>query len=176
MWTCIKSGLHSVSTLGYYSKPSIGKSPSTCCMTLFPKENWTRIAGLLGAAAVGSANMIRPNYYHFLHTLGLAVVPLSKRPILTGTLMLLGTTLFSGTIYYNIFYGKRQLKEAYSLWWDDSHYFLVNYDLIFVYYVVRDLLIALSPIYCHILNCLGNEVPENTRRQGSSPVNGGCGL
>ncbi|XP_040579217.2 transmembrane protein 256 homolog [Lepeophtheirus salmonis] len=96
-------------------------------MTLFPKENWTRIAGLLGAAAVGlgaygahGLQNITPeqkrqydtaNYYHFLHTLGLAVVPLSKRPILTGTLMLLGTTLFSGTIYYNIFTGKDNLKR-----------------------------------------------------------------
>ena len=41
------------------------------------------------------------NFYHFLHTLALLGVPLSKRPYLTGSLMVCGMTIFCGTIYYH---------------------------------------------------------------------------
>ncbi|CAG9804713.1 unnamed protein product [Chironomus riparius] len=40
------------------------------------------------------------NRYHFFHSIALLATPLTKRPYLTGSLMLAGMTLFSGTCYY----------------------------------------------------------------------------
>merc|ERR1711974_452746 len=41
------------------------------------------------------------NFHHLVHTLALLAVPLCRRPALTGTLMIAGTSLFCGTIYYH---------------------------------------------------------------------------
>jgi len=41
------------------------------------------------------------NFHHFVHTLALLAVPLCRRPVLTGSLMITGTTVFCGTIYYH---------------------------------------------------------------------------
>lgn len=38
--------------------------------------------------------------YHFFHSIALLATPLAKRPYLTGSLMVAGTLLFSGTCYY----------------------------------------------------------------------------
>ncbi|OQR79638.1 UPF0451 protein C17orf61-like [Tropilaelaps mercedesae] len=42
----------------------------------------------------------RTNNYHFIHSLVLLGVPLSRRPIITGSLLSVGTLLFCGTCYY----------------------------------------------------------------------------
>ena len=75
-----------------------------------------RLAGLFGAAAVAlgayGAHSFpaekqamkkvydTANNYHFLHTFALLAVPLARKPILTGTLMIGGMTVFCGTNYY----------------------------------------------------------------------------
>jgi len=41
------------------------------------------------------------NKYHFYNSLALMAVPLVKRPWLTGSLMITGIILFSGTCYYS---------------------------------------------------------------------------
>lgn len=45
------------------------------------------------------------NRYHFFHTLALLAIPLAHRPAVSGSLMLAGTALFSGTLYYRAFTG-----------------------------------------------------------------------
>ncbi|XP_022105058.1 transmembrane protein 256 homolog isoform X2 [Acanthaster planci] len=40
------------------------------------------------------------NKYHFLHTLALLAVPLTRRPMLVGSLMVTGMTMFCGPCYY----------------------------------------------------------------------------
>lgn len=75
-----------------------------------------RLAGVFGAAAVAlgayGAHSFPPekqqmkkvydtaNLYHFLHTFALLAVPLARKPVLTGTLMISGMTVFCGTNYY----------------------------------------------------------------------------
>ncbi|XP_022710158.1 transmembrane protein 256 homolog isoform X2 [Varroa jacobsoni] len=77
------------------------------------------IAGLSGALAVAmgayGAHVVyrredieeqrkeiydRTNSYHFIHSLALLGVPLSRRPFITGSLLSVGTLLFCGTCYY----------------------------------------------------------------------------
>jgi len=78
---------------------------------------FVRLAGLSGAVAVAlgaygahsfaadKADMKRvydtANFYHFVHTLALLAVPMTRRPVLTGTLMVAGMSVFCGTIYYH---------------------------------------------------------------------------
>ncbi|XP_038050362.1 transmembrane protein 256 homolog [Patiria miniata] len=77
-----------------------------------------RLAGLSGASAVGlgayGTHVLKPkagiehekqvfdsaNKYQFLHTLALLAVPLTKRPMLVGSLMVSGMTLFCVPCYY----------------------------------------------------------------------------
>ena len=77
---------------------------------------FVRLAGLFGAAAVAlgayGAHSFpaekqamkkvydTANNYHFLHTFALLAVPLARKPVLTGTLMIGGMTVFCGTNYY----------------------------------------------------------------------------
>lgn len=41
--------------------------------------------------------------YHFFHSIALLATPLTKRPYLTGSLMLSGMLFFSGTCYWTAF-------------------------------------------------------------------------
>lgn len=51
------------------------------------------------------------NFYHFLHTLALLAVPLTKRPAMSGTLIITGTTIFCGTIYYHALTDEKHLRR-----------------------------------------------------------------
>jgi len=91
--------------------------------------NYVRLAGLSGASAVilgaigshklgavqdkGETKTIfeTANRFHFFHSLALMGVPLTKHPILTGTLMLTGTILFSGILYYRAFTGDKRFAR-----------------------------------------------------------------
>uniref|UniRef100_A0A1A9X008 DUF423 domain-containing protein n=1 Tax=Glossina brevipalpis TaxID=37001 RepID=A0A1A9X008_9MUSC len=86
--------------------------------------NFIRLAGLSGASAVilgaiGSHELVLPekgelrtvfetaNRFHFFHSIALLGVPLTKRPAVTGSLMIIGTVLFCGTLYYRAFTGNK---------------------------------------------------------------------
>ncbi|GFS06891.1 transmembrane protein [Elysia marginata] len=93
-------------------------------------RGFIRLAGLSGAAAVslgayGSHVMrhkeIDPelkhtfevaNRYHFFHTIALLGVPMSSRPILTGTLMSAGMVLFCGSCYYHAFTNNKAVRRV----------------------------------------------------------------
>jgi len=76
---------------------------------------WIRVAGLSGAVAVsmgayGAHGLKRvgedqkavfetANRYHMIHTLAMLAVPMVNRPNLVGSLLVIGTTIFSGTCY-----------------------------------------------------------------------------
>ena len=86
-----------------------------------------RLAGLFGAAAVAlgayGAHSFpaekqamkkvydTANNYHFLHTFALLAVPLARKPVLTGTLMIGGMTVFCGTIYYHALTEEKALRK-----------------------------------------------------------------
>jgi len=87
-----------------------------------------KIAGLSGVSAVAlgayGAHIFKAeedadrkkvydtaNFYHFVHTLALLGVPLTKRPVLSGTLIITGTTIFCGTIYYHALTNEKQLRK-----------------------------------------------------------------
>lgn len=88
---------------------------------------FVKIAGLSGVSAVAmgaygahtfkaeDADMKKvydtANFYHFIHTLALLAVPLTNRPALTGTLMVTGTTIFCGTIYYHALTKENQSRK-----------------------------------------------------------------
>ncbi|XP_053965230.1 transmembrane protein 256 homolog [Anastrepha obliqua] len=90
--------------------------------------NFIRLAGLCGSSAVimgaygkhvfsNDANMEEKmeaktvfetaNRFHFLHSFALLAMPLVRKPLLTGSLMTLGTILFSGALYYRACTGDR---------------------------------------------------------------------
>ncbi|XP_054712201.1 LOW QUALITY PROTEIN: transmembrane protein 256 homolog [Uloborus diversus] len=87
-----------------------------------------RLAGLSGTAAVtmgayGSHGFYprtdvpselkdvyrTANYYHFLHTLALLAVPLTRRPLLVGTLLTTGMSIFCGTCYAYALTGNKSI-------------------------------------------------------------------
>ncbi|GFT16927.1 transmembrane protein 256 homolog [Nephila pilipes] len=87
-----------------------------------------KIAGVSGAAAVamgayGSHGFYpKPdvpselkevfktaNYYHFLHTLALLAVPLTRRPYIVGSLLTTGMFIFCGTCYAYALTGNKSL-------------------------------------------------------------------
>lgn len=91
---------------------------------------FVRIAGISGAAAVVlgayGAHSILPdkekdekakvafetaNRYHFFHTLALLGVPLCRYPALSGSLFILGLSLFSGTCYYFALTGDNRFRR-----------------------------------------------------------------
>jgi len=89
---------------------------------------FVRVAGLSGVTAVAmgayGAHTFKAeedadrkkvydtaNFYHFIHTLALLAVPLTKRPLLSGTLITVGTTVFCGTIYYHALTNEKQLRK-----------------------------------------------------------------
>ncbi|XP_004537198.1 transmembrane protein 256 homolog [Ceratitis capitata] len=90
--------------------------------------NFIRLAGLCGATAVimgayGKHNLAKisnmeekseaktvfetANRFHFLHSFALLAMPLVRRPLLTGSMMVVGTMLFSGVLYYRALTGDR---------------------------------------------------------------------
>ncbi|XP_013107198.2 transmembrane protein 256-like isoform X1 [Stomoxys calcitrans] len=87
-------------------------------------RNFVRLAGLSGAAAVilgaiGSHNakfkdnaemravFDTANRFHFFHSIALMGIPLARYPMVTGSLMLVGMSLFSGCLYYRAFTGNK---------------------------------------------------------------------
>ncbi|BFZ00771.1 hypothetical protein BsWGS_03810 [Bradybaena similaris] len=93
-------------------------------------RTFIRIAGLSGALAValgayGSHVFQRKevderlkdifgiaNKYHFIHTLGLLAVPFAKKPVLTGTLMTVGLSLFCGSCYYHALTANTAIRKV----------------------------------------------------------------
>ncbi|KAM7350498.1 transmembrane protein 256 homolog isoform 1-T2 [Cochliomyia hominivorax] len=86
--------------------------------------NFVRLAGLSGGSAVilgaiGSHHLNiqdKPelrnvfetaNRFHFFHSIALLGMPLVKYPLVSGSLMFVGTVLFSGTLYYRAFTGNK---------------------------------------------------------------------
>lgn len=55
------------------------------------------------------------NRYHFYNSLALMAVPLVKRPWLTGSLMVTGIILFSGTCYYSALTGDSKFNRLAPL-------------------------------------------------------------
>lgn len=51
------------------------------------------------------------NRYHFFHTLALLGVPLCRYPAISGSLFILGLTLFSGTCYYYSITGDNRFRR-----------------------------------------------------------------
>ncbi|XP_063224630.1 transmembrane protein 256 homolog isoform X2 [Bacillus rossius redtenbacheri] len=87
-----------------------------------------RLAGIFGASAVAlgayGAHNVYPkeggeelkrifetaNRYHFLHSLALLGVPLCRWPKLSGSLLVLGMSVFCGTCYYHALSGNSHLR------------------------------------------------------------------
>jgi uncharacterized membrane protein YgdD (TMEM256/DUF423 family) len=51
------------------------------------------------------------NRYHFYHSIALCVVPLTRRPVITGTMMVTGMVFFCGTCYYSSLTGKQDMNR-----------------------------------------------------------------
>lgn len=90
-----------------------------------------RLAGISGALAVAlgayGAHVLfkrddipeerkeafdRANHYHCLHTLAILAAPLTRRPALVGTLLVVGTTVFCGSCYIYALTGNDAVKMA----------------------------------------------------------------
>lgn len=122
-----------ISTITGGSKPPPVPKPVMCDLPIWKHtyggSSFVRLAGLCGAAAVAlgayGAHTVYPkgqnedlkrifetaNRYHFLHTLALFGVPLSRWPKTSGTLMVTGMLLFCGTCYYHALTGKDELRR-----------------------------------------------------------------
>lgn len=95
-----------------------------------PGRYFIRAAGVSGALAVifgaYGAHVFRPgkaeenlkityetgNRYHFFHTLALLGVPLTRKPVLVGSLMCAGMVLFSGSCYYHALTGNMAIRQV----------------------------------------------------------------
>lgn len=93
-------------------------------------RGFIRLAGLSGAVAVSlgayGAHGFRgkdvdpelkhtfevANRYHFFHTIALLGVPMSNRPVLTGTLMTAGMFLFCGSCYYHSLTDNKAIRNV----------------------------------------------------------------
>jgi uncharacterized membrane protein YgdD (TMEM256/DUF423 family) len=93
-------------------------------------RTFIRLAGLSGALAVAfgayGAHVFRVgksdeqlkhtyetgNRYHFLHTLALLGVPLTRKPLLVGSLMSVGMLLFSGSCYFHALTGSTAIRQV----------------------------------------------------------------
>lgn len=91
---------------------------------------FVRLAGLSGATAVMlgayGAHAFRNkevdeqlkhtydtgNRYHFMHSLALLAVPLTRRPYLVGTLLTSGIILFSGSCYYHALTENKTVRKV----------------------------------------------------------------
>jgi len=108
-------------------KPALGSNAGGLHRFVRLGSPFVRLAGISGAAAVAlgaygahSFSADKPemkrvydtaNFYHFVHTLALLAVPMTRRPVLTGTLMVAGMTLFCGTIYYHALTEEKSLRR-----------------------------------------------------------------
>lgn len=93
-------------------------------------QNFVRLAGLSGAIAVMlgayGAHVFKQseaedrmkhtfetgNRYHFIHTLALMAIPMTRKPHLVGILMLSGMTLFSGSCYVHALTGNDVVRRV----------------------------------------------------------------
>ncbi|EDV48452.1 transmembrane protein 256 homolog [Drosophila erecta] len=50
------------------------------------------------------------NRIHFLHSFAMMAMPLAHYPVFTGALMIMGTMLFSGCMYYRALTGEKRLQ------------------------------------------------------------------
>ena len=93
-------------------------------------RNFVRLAGLSGAIAVGmsaygahgfkddgSKELLKRktifnsgNNMHLIHSLALLGSPLTRRPVLVGTLLTIGIVVFSGSCYYNALTGNDKVR------------------------------------------------------------------
>ncbi|XP_023166781.1 transmembrane protein 256 isoform X2 [Drosophila hydei] len=94
--------------------------------------NFVRIAGLGGASAIFMGAYCKyllkdvndskvqqesqtfadiANRIHFLHSFALMCMPLAHYPVFTGVLMIMGTVIFSGCMYYRALTGKKRLQH-----------------------------------------------------------------
>jgi len=103
----------------------VAKGRNLCGIMFGETSGWIRLAGLSGAIAVGMGaygahglKNVSPeqklvfetaNRYHFIHSLALLAVPMTNRPELVGTLLLLGIAVFSGTCYTHGITGNEQI-------------------------------------------------------------------
>ncbi|CAG9829531.1 unnamed protein product [Diabrotica balteata] len=87
-----------------------------------------KIAGVMGASAVAlnaygahraytkdQADELKKifetaNKIHFIHSVAILGVPMCRYPMVVGGLIVTGTTLFSGTLYYHAFTGDKKLS------------------------------------------------------------------
>jgi len=93
---------------------------------------WIQVAGLFGASAVVmgafGAHGFYPrkdvkeemkavfetaNKYHFIHSLALLGVPLTRRPTVVGSLIIVGMTVFCGTCYAHALTNGRDERIIY---------------------------------------------------------------
>ncbi|XP_054163471.1 transmembrane protein 256 homolog [Oppia nitens] len=91
---------------------------------------WVRLAGVFGALAVGlgayGAHVVHGdkdlsphvktiydtgNRYHLIHSLVLLAIPLVAHPCLSGTLITIGMSLFSGACYLHVFTGNKDVTR-----------------------------------------------------------------
>ncbi|XP_059158415.1 transmembrane protein 256 homolog isoform X2 [Physella acuta] len=89
-----------------------------------------RVAGISGAIAVAlgayGSHVFRQkevdqrlketfeiaNKYHFIHTLALLAIPLTRKPLLSGSLMTAGLVLFCGSCYYHAITNNMSIRKV----------------------------------------------------------------
>jgi len=119
--------------------PAPAKPETKIVIKMDPEPLWklagrsncmVRLAGLSGATAVmlgayGAHSLLNDetkddnlkktfetaNRYHFFHTIALLGVPLCKYPLLTGSLMVAGMTVFCGSCYYFALTGDHKYRR-----------------------------------------------------------------
>ncbi|CAG2251293.1 transmembrane protein 256 homolog isoform X1 [Mytilus edulis] len=99
-------------------------------MIIGQSRHFVRLAGLSGAVAVAmsaygahgfkddeSKEMAQRkkifdsgNHMHLIHSLALLGSPLTRRPVLVGSLLTLGILVFSGSCYYNAMTGDKRVR------------------------------------------------------------------
>jgi len=91
---------------------------------------FVKVAGISGALAVSLAAYGAHKKYpkdqvgdlkaiyesaskiHFIHTLAILGVPLAKYPVVSGSMFMLGTLLFTGPCYYHAFSGENKFGKV----------------------------------------------------------------
>lgn len=91
-------------------------------------SNFVRVGGLSGALAVSlgayGAHMFHPdkehqelkhvfdigNNIHLVHSAALLAIPMTRRPVLAGSLLSVGTLIFCGSCYYHAITGDKSIR------------------------------------------------------------------